>query len=103
MATLEAIPQPTVWGQRKTVFLTTMTAAVGLFTFYGPAQGAFQLPEGLPILLSSGVGFPKKKLTNRSTRRSAENSTSETSGCEPISGYGLNTETTSVSAAAPSK
>ena len=63
MATLEAIPQPTVWGQRKTVFLTTMTAAVGLFTFYGPAQGAFQLPEGEKITnpIVIGRGIPQKE------------------------------------------
>lgn len=63
MDTLKAIPQPTVWGQWKTVFLTTMTAAVGLFAFCGPAQSAFELPEGEKITnpIVIGRGIPQKE------------------------------------------
>ena len=45
------------------VFLTAMTAAIGLFTFCGSAQSAFELPEGEKITnpIVIGRGIPQKE------------------------------------------
>ena len=63
MNTVRKIPKPTVQGQWKTVFLTAMTAAVGLFIFCGPAESAFELPEGEKITnpIVIGRGIPQKE------------------------------------------
>src|SRR5574338_425628 len=63
MITVRTIPKPTVQGQWKTVFLTAIPAAVGLFTFCSPVEGAFELPEGEKITnpIVIGRGIPQKE------------------------------------------
>src|SRR5690349_22858055 len=63
MNTVRKIPKPTVQGQWKTVFFTAMTAAVELVSFSGPAESAFELPEGEKITnpIVIGRGIPQKE------------------------------------------
>lgn len=57
------IPKLTLRRHCKTLLFTAITVAVGLFAFCGPAQSAFQLPEGEKITnpIVIGRGIPQKE------------------------------------------
>lgn len=63
MDTTRTILQPTARGQWKTMFLAALTAGIELLVVCGPAQSAFELPEGEKITnpIVIGRGIPQKE------------------------------------------
>ena len=82
-------------------FLAAMTAAVGLIVLCGPAQSAFELPEGEKITnpIVIGRGIPQKESYEPFDPKIGRNFDLRNFWIRADLGSGLNTATTSVSVA----